>query len=270
MTQVAVPASHASSRRSAVDASARFGLLARAFVYLVIGWLGLQIALGRHPHEANQRGALAEVCRGSGGRALVWVLGFGLAAYALWRLSQAAFGAMHRSMGTGERLQSAARGLVYAVLSASTFTFVTGTSRTGQDQQQSSLTARLLREAAGRWLVGVVGVVVVGIGLFMVVDGVRRGFERELRTAQMSRQSRVLVSRVGAVGNVARGIVFAVAGVLVVAAAVTFDPRKSTGLDGALRTLAGHSYGAWLVAALAVGLIAFGCYGLAAARWTRT
>jgi len=269
MTQVALPLRHA-SRSSAMDAAARFGLTARAFVYLVMGWLGLQIALGRHPHEANQRGALAEVARGGAGRALVWVLGFGLAGYALWRLSQAAFGARHRRMGTGERLQSAARGLVYALLAVSTFTFVTGASRTGQDQQQSTLTARLMRDTAGRWLVAIAGLVVVGVGLFMVVDGIRRGFERELRTGEMSRRTRLAVSRIGAVGNVARGVVFAVAGALAVAAAVTFDPRKSTGLDGALRTLAGHSYGPWLVGALAVGLIAFGVYGLAAARWTAT
>lgn len=269
MTQVALPLSRA-SRSSAIDVMARFGLAARAFVYLVMGWLGLQIALGRHPHEANQRGALAEVARGGAGRALVWILGFGLAAYALWRLSQAAFGAKHRRIGTGERLQSAVRGLVYATLAVSTFAFVTGASRTGQDQQQSSLTARMLRDPAGRWLVGIAGLVVVGIGLAMVVDGIRRGFERELRTREMSRRTRVVVSRIGAVGNVARGVVFAVAGALVVAAAVTFDPGKSTGLDGALRTLAGHSYGSWLVGALAAGLIAFGAYGLAAVRWTKT
>ena len=269
MTQVASPLRRA-SRSSAVDVTARFGLAARAFVYLVMGWLGLQIALGRHPHEANQRGALAEVARGGVGRALVWVLGFGLAAYALWRLSQAAFGARHRRMGAGERLQSAARGVVYAALSVSTFTFVTGASRTGQDQQQSTFTARLLHDGAGRWVVGIVGLVVVAIGLFMVVDGFRLGFERELNTHEMSRRARVAVSRIGAVGNVARGIVFAVAGALVVAAAVTVDPHKSTGLDGALRTLAGHSYGQWLVGALALGLIAFGVYGLAAARWTKT
>lgn len=269
MSQVAMPLRRA-SRSSAVDVTARYGLAARAFVYLVMGWLGLQIALGRHPHEANQRGALAEVSRGGAGRVLVWVLGFGLGAYALWRLSQAVFGAKRRHLGGGERVQSAARGVVYAALCVSTFAFATGASRTGQDQQQSSLTARMLRDPAGRWFVGIAGVVVVGIGLFMVVDGFRRGFERELDTREMSRRARVAVSRVGAVGNVARGVVFAVAGALVVAAAVTFDPHKSTGLDGALRTLAGHSYGPWLVGSLAIGLIAFGVYGLAAARWTKT
>jgi hypothetical protein len=37
-----------------------------------------------------------------------------------------------------------------------------------------------------------------------------------------------------------------------------------------LRTLAAHSYGPWLVGALAIGLIAFGVYGFASARWAKT
>ena len=58
---------------------------------------------------------------------------------------------------------------------------------------------------------------------------------------------------------------FAVAGALVVEAAVSYDAAKSTGLDGALRTLADRAYGPWLLGALALGLIAFGLYGLASA-----
>jgi hypothetical protein len=72
------------------------------------------------------------------------------------------------------------------------------------------------------------------------------------------------------VGTIARGIVFAVAGGLVVNAAVSYDASKSTGLDGALRTLADRAYGPWLLGLIALGLIAFGLYGFAAARWAKT
>jgi hypothetical protein len=37
--------------------------------------------------------------------------------------------------------------------------------------------------------------------------------------------------------------VFALAGILVVVAAVTFDPQKARGLDAALRQLAAQPYG---------------------------
>ncbi len=104
----------------------------------------------------------------------------------------------------------------------------------------------------------------------MIVEGVTRRFAHQLNLAQMTETTRSTVLRLGVVGTVARGVVFALAGLLVVDAAVTVDPSKSTGLDGALRTLANRAYGTWLLGLLALGLIAFGLYGFAAARWAKT
>jgi hypothetical protein len=58
-------------------------------------------------------------------------------------------------------------------------------------------------------------------------------------------------------------------GILVVVAAVTYDPSKAQGLDGALRTLAQQPFGSWLLALVALGFVAFGCYGLAESRLRR-
>jgi hypothetical protein len=269
MTQVAVSARRASNS-SAMSGLARFGLAARAFVYVVIGWLAIQIALGHHTHQANQRGALAEVAQGTGGLVLLWIIAFGLGAYAIWRLSEAAFGTAAEGSKAGPRFQSAVRGVAYAGLCISTFSFIAGSAKQGQSQQQQSLTARVMRHDLGRWLVGLVGLVVIGVGIALIVEGAKRKFEKQLRMGEMSHTTRVVVSRLGMVGTIARGAVFAVAGFLVVSAAVTFDPHKSTGLDGALRTMAGQPYGPWILGAFAVGLIAFGLFGFAAARWAKT
>jgi hypothetical protein len=247
-----------------------FGLATRAFTYLVIGWLAFQIALGHHTHQANQRGALAEVAQNTLGLVLLWIVGFGFGAYALWRLVQAVVGTPADGKKAGPRLKAAVRGVVYASLCVSTFTFIAGTSRQGQAEKQSSLTARVMRHDYGRWLVGAAGVVVVIVGAAMIVNAFKKKFEKELRVGEMSPTTRRVVLRIGMVGKIARGIVFAVAGVLVIDAAVTFDPKESRGLDGALRTLAEQPYGPWILGALAVGLVAFGIYGFAAARWVKT
>ena len=269
MAQATLPARRA-AHSSTMEGLARYGLGARGFVYLLIGWVALQIAFGHHSHQANQRGALAEVAQGTGGQVILWIVAFGLGAYALWRLGTAAVGNTPDGSGAGSRLQSAARGLIYLGLCISTITFVTGSSRTSQKQQQQTWTARLMHHTLGRWLVGIVGVVVVIIGVVLVYQGVTRKFKKELKLAEMSQATRKAVVALGAVGTTARGIVFGVAGALVITAAVTFDPNKSSGLDGAMRTLAGRSYGPALLSALAVGLIAFGVFGFAEARWART
>lgn len=253
-----------------MDRLARLGLAARAFVYLVIGWLALQIALGHRTQQANQRGALADIAQHSLGVVLLWILAIGFAAYAVWRLSAAAFGTGVDGAKVSARLKSLVRGVVYAGFAVSTVAFVVGSSRQGQAQQQQSMTARLMRHTLGQWLVGIVGLIVVAVGIAMIVEGAKRTFEKDLQMAELTGTTRTVVTRLGMVGTIARGAVFAVAGFLVVDAAVTYDPNKSSGLDGALRTLAQQSYGPVLLAFLALGLIAFGLYGFAAARWART
>jgi hypothetical protein len=87
---------------------------------------------------------------------------------------------------------------------------------------------------------------------------------------RMTSTVRSVVELLGVVGTVARGIVFALAGVFVISAAVNYDPKKAGGLDRALRELADTSAGPWLLVAAAVGLIIFGVYGFAEAKWRRT
>jgi Domain of Unknown Function (DUF1206) len=249
---------------------ARFGLASRGFVYLVLGWLAIQIARRHAHHEANARGALAEIARESYGRALLWVLALGLAAYALWRLSEAILGTTTDGKKPGPRIASLVGGIIYLAFCVATLSFIAGDSNHDGSQQQVTATARVMRHTGGRWLVGLIGVVVVIVGVVIAVQGARRTFKNDLRITQMSESVRAVVVSLAIVGTVARGVVFALTGVLVVEAALSFDPRKSTGLDGALRTLAEHSYGPWLLGAFAIGFIAFGLYGFAEARWSKT
>jgi Domain of Unknown Function (DUF1206) len=162
------------------------------------------------------------------------------------------------------------RGIVYAALAVSTVTFIAGTAQQGQSQQQQTLTARVMKHDYGRWVIGLVGLIVVVAGLGMIVAGVRKKFEKQLRMDELTGPTRTVVLGLGIMGTTARGIAFAIAGALVVAAAVTFNAHKSTGLDGALRTLADRPYGPWLLGILALGLVAFGLFGFAEARWAKT
>jgi hypothetical protein len=236
----------------------------------VIGWLAVQIALGHGSHEANQRGAVADIAQHSFGLVLLWILGLGLAAYAIWRLSEAAFGTPTDGKKVGPRLKTLVQGIVYAAFSVTTFSFIAGRSRQGQAQQQATATARLMKHTDGRWLVGAIGVVIVVVGLVLIFEGVTRRFEKQLRMNEMSPTARRVVDALGVAGSVARGIVFAIAGALIIDAAVSFDPQKSTGLDGALRKLADRPYGPVLLGVVAIGLVAFGLFSLASARWAKT
>ena len=86
MTQHVTRAGSREAIRS--KALARLGLAARATIYLLIGWFALLLALGKRPPEADQRGAMQEIVRHTGGFVLLWVIAIGLSGYALWRWSR--------------------------------------------------------------------------------------------------------------------------------------------------------------------------------------
>jgi len=254
----------------AADGLARWGLTARGVIYLLIGLLAIDVAAGRGNHETDQRGALNEVARHPGGKILLLLIAIGFIAYALWRFSEAAFGVRGDS-GRGPRVKSAFRGVAYAFFAVVAISVLTGSGRgTSQAAQQQDLSARVMQHDGGRLLVGAIGVIVVGIGLLMAADGITRNFRKTLMVEQMSRRTRRVVTALGVIGSLARGIIVGLAGVLTVSAAVTFNSERSRGIDGALRTLAGEPYGTWLLSAAAAGLIVFGVFGLAQARWQRT
>ena len=251
-----------------VRALARAGLTARGVIYILIGWIALLVALGQSTREADQQGALQLLASKPYGLVSLWLLAIGFAAYALWRLSEAAFGVTGEGNGVGPRLKSLGRGVVYAGFVYLTVKVITGTAGS-QSRQQQDVTAQAMQHPAGRWLVGIAGLIVVIIGLVLLIEGIRHKFMKNLRTSQMSARTRRVVRWLGAIGTSARGVVFALAGVLVIEAAITHDAAKSGGIDKALLTLREQPFGVVLLAVAALGLVIFGVYGLCEARWRK-
>jgi hypothetical protein len=63
--------------------------------------------------------------------------------------------------------------------------------------------------------------------------------------------------------------VFFLVGGLVIEAAVDYNPNDALGLDGALARLARHSYGPYLLCAVAAGFFSFAIFSLSEARYRR-
>ena len=256
------------SRSPAAHFLARAGLTARGIIYILVGAVAVLVALGRSSHEADQQGALHLLAGKSYGMVALWLLAIGFAGYALWRLSEAAFGVTGDRPGAGPRLKSLARAIIYAGFSYLTFTVISGTDRS-QRRRQQDITATAMQHTAGRVLVGIAGLVIVACGIVLVIEGARKKFMKYLQTAKMSARTRKVVKVLGITGTIARGLVFALAGVLVIDAAVTHKAAESGGIDKALQTLRDQPAGEFLTLAAALGLVIFGVYGLCEARWRK-
>jgi membrane protease YdiL (CAAX protease family) len=247
---------------------ARSGLAARGVIYILIGWVALLVALGHGSHEADQQGALQMLAGKPYGSVSLWLLGFGFAAYALWRLSEAAFGVAGDGRRAGPRLRSLARAVIYGFLAYLTFQVLSGTQGS-QSGQQQDVTAKVMQHPGGRWLVGIAGVVIVIAGVVLAMEGIRRKFMKYLQASQMSRRTRRVVELLGVIGTVARGVVVALVGIGVIDAAVSYNSAASGGIDKALLGLRNQPAGPVLLIIVALGLVIFGIYGLCEARWRR-
>jgi hypothetical protein len=250
---------------------ARAGFVARGIMYAVIGWIALQIAFGKSRQQADKNGALHALSSTPVGAAALWLLVIGFFGMALWRLSEAAYGA---PVGGGReakaRLGALARAVIYAVTGYGVLKYAIGTGGPQSSNQQSvDLTAALLRHPGGQALVIVIGLAFIIGGLALAYQYWTKKFLENLRTGQMRAPARRAVEWLGRVGGVARGIVFITAGVFLVVAAVKFQPQQAKGIDSALRALAATPAGPWVLVIVAVGLIMFGVFSCCEARWRR-
>ena len=245
------------------------GLAARGVLYILIGWIAILVAIGHSSQRADQQGALQMLAGQPYGLVSLWLMGIGFVGYALWRLSEAAFGVTGEGNGVGPRLISLVRAVIYAFFAYLTFKIISGAGSGSQTGKQQDLTATVMHHPAGQWLVGVVGLIIVIAGLVLVAQGIGRKFLKYLRLSEMSPRTRRVVEPLGIIGTAARGAVFAVAGILVIDAAVTYQPSKAGGIDKALLTLRNQPFGEFLLLLAALGLVIFGVYGLCEARWRK-
>lgn len=251
----------------ALRALARGGYAASGVLHLLLGWLAVRLALGAPAGSTDQQGALRELAAAPGGALLLWATAVGFAGLALWQLTEAVAGVpgTKAAQQVGARTKAGAKAVLYGVLAGTAVRVATGSSGGGSEE---GVTADLMHAPAGRWLVALAGLVVVGVGVFHVVKGWRRSFLEDLRATGGGSVGSAVV-RLGQVGYVAKGFALGVLGALFVTAAVTADPKKAGGLDDALHAIREQPFGTVLLVATGLGLAAYGVYSFARARYAR-
>ena len=253
---------------------ARTGLVAKGISFGIVGGLAIALAAGGGGKATSRQGALHSLAGSGLGKVLLVLLALGFAAYAAWRVVQAVAArcdgdeAKEHAKVWGKRAGYLGRAAVYAGLTYSTVAIIVGAGGgESQNEKAHRTTATVLDWPAGRWLVGLAGLVIAGVGLWNLYRGLARKFEDKWRTGEMSSAERRWGGRAGVVGHAARFVVFGLIGVFVVRAALDFDPKDAIGLDGALQKLAHASYGPYLLGLTAAGLVCYGLYCLVDARY---
>jgi hypothetical protein len=252
---------------------ARVGLIAYGVVHVLVAWLALQLAWGGGGQSADQSGAMATLAQSSFGKPLLWIVAIGLIALAVWQAAEVlrwrhgwSASGKTRSKALKKSGKAIVKAVVYAALAVLAIRFATGGGQSSSQQQQQT-TAGVFGWPAGRWLVGAAGLVLIGVGAYHVYKGVTQRFLKEIDLAEAPPTATRLVTRLGQAGFPGKGIALAVVGGLLVYAAITFDPSKAQGLDGALRTILEAPFGRILLTLVALGIAAFGAFCFVRARY---
>ena len=254
---------------SAFEVAARAGFAISGVLHLLVAYIILRIAFGSGG-SADQSGALATLAGHNGGAVMLWTAAAGLLALALWRLAEAVLGP-HPGEKSGQgqnsslrkRLKALGLAVLYLALAFSAARFAMG-SGTSSSQQNAGMSAQLMQSGWGKALLILVGLAVLAVGGYHVYKGISERFLKDLRVSGGRG-----ITAIGVVGYVAKGLVLAGAGLLVILAALGSDPSKSTGVDGAVKTLGQAPFGRVLLVVAAAGLAAFAAYSFVRSRYGR-
>ena len=246
-----------------IDRLSRLGLVAYGLVYGLIAWLASQIAVGERKGSASKSGALHTLAEQPLGEVLLWIAAVGFAALVVWQAIEALF---HQEKILG-RLQATARLGIFAALGYSSAKTAAGDpSKEGTD----GFTAWLMSKPLGTWLVAAVGLAVIAFGVFSVVTAVTDKYRKDLDLDGRTGDVGTLLTVLARAGYSSRGLAFGIVGGLFVWAAVTHDPKKSGGLDVALRRLLDAPFGPALLVIVAAGFACYGAFNIAKAKHLKT
>jgi hypothetical protein len=248
----------------ALEAAARVGYATSGLLHLLIGWITLQVAFGGGGKNADQSGALASLASNGAGKATLWVGVVGFLGLALWQVADAIVGHPGDDKDAwGGRAKAIGKAVVYLALAWSAFNFARGKASNSRSQS-IDFTAKLLEKPGGRALVVIVGLAVIGVGIYHVYKGAKKKFLQDLKD-----HPGTWATRAGRVGYIAKGIALVIVGILFVAAGVHKQAAEATGLDGALKSLRDQPFGTALLVVMAVGFAAFGLYSFSRAKHAR-
>jgi len=250
-----------------VEWAARLGYASRGLVYVLLGGLAVLAAFGAGGDTSGKQGVLVTVLTQPLGWIWLSLIALGLGFFAAWRLMESITDADSRGTnpkGIAVRATHFGSGLLYLGLSAFAVSLALGWAASGEDGQTAKdWTAWLMSKPFGSWLVMLAGLGFAGAGLGFLWKGWRGKFQK------LAARSMPAIVNMGRMGYAARGIVYLLIGGFLILAGWHNNPQEAQGLGGALSSLQHWHYGWMLLGLTALGLVAYGAFGIAEAVYRR-
>jgi hypothetical protein len=248
----------------------RVGWVAKGVVYALTGVLALkvgtdQIGGAQDSDEANQSGAISKIAQQQYGPALLVLLALGLFVYATWRVVTVLLPAENDGKAWLNRVGYTISAIVYVALGLVAVSLARNPGKAGEaeereDAKVEQLTADVLGWTGGRYIVGLMALIVIGVGVAFAWKGLGGSFAKQVEHRGVGPFSWRAIHAMGVVGWVGRGAMMGLIGWFVLRAAIEFDASEAHGLDESLRRVSDSALGSVLVLVVAVGLLVYGAF----------
>jgi len=261
-------------RHPLVKKLARFGFYTKGFLFVVIGFLAIMVAVGEKGGRlADPTGALSAVAQLPLGKILLIIFIVGAIGHGAWNILRGAADVDNAGkgwQGIVKRIFAAGIGIFYLYLAWTALDLVLTAHVTGENGTvQKTFISLLLAVPLGAFLAAIIGLGVIGAGIHECYSGISGKYQENFRLYEMEGGKRIIFNILGFVGFLARALIFALIGYFFVSAAIFYDPQVAIGVDGALQKLSQSFYGKTLLFVTATGLVCHGILSLYEARYRR-
>lgn len=248
---------------------ARAGYAARGVVYLLLGGLALASIVWGRARPDGSTDALSSLLQLPFGQLVLGLVAIGLVGHILWRLAQGllnADGVKDNLQGWIGRAGSVVSGLTNLALAFAAGNLALGHGQGDGGSGEESASTWLIGQPFGVWLLGLVGLGVVAAGAVQIWRALSHHYRDRISLPPAHKR---WLDPLCQFGVSARGALFIIIGGFLVYAALTVSPAQAGGLADALDYVYELPFGPWLYGLAALGLLAFGAYGIVEGLYRR-
>ncbi len=254
---------------------ARIGFVAKGMVFAIIGCLVLLAAV----NIGNDKPGLVEVMEFLDeqpfGKILLLAMSAGLTCYAIWKFIEAIKDPENNGNSWKmlfQRFSFFMMGLTFlglAILGVLLFIgsdlFSSGSSGTDEARQIPFLVTN-----TGLALLGIAGIVTAIIGIGMFVKAYKADFAESSDLESMHDKKRLQgIKTTAKVGMTARAFIFLIIAYSLMQAAFTSNPDEIKTADEVFSFIQDSPFGAWLLALMGLGIMAFASYMFLLAKYRK-
>lgn len=250
---------------------ARAGYVAKGSVYGITGVLTFLAAFNLGGEKTDQLKVLQFLDEQPFGNVLLILLGVGLIFYAAWRYTQSVKdpeGIGEDKKGKVKRVAFFISGTLYLGLGAlAIWRVISGSGESGSSGNGAE-NSSILASDTGLIILGLVGVAIVGTGIYQFIRIYKADFIEKFDFKSISEEKlRKTIKNSAYVGMASRGVLFLIMGYFALHAAITSNPSDIKTTRDAFSVLEDSSYGAWLLGIVAAGLVGYAVYMFMMARY---